>query len=104
LKSTPPFNRALVKNGRVEIGPLAVLPSNQGRGIGKLLLDFAESLAPVSRIEVVSCRTDILPMYEKRGYRTVATVPITDIFPESHLTRLDFEIITMEKKQLSAPR
>lgn len=79
------------------IGPLAVAQECQGHGIGKLLLDFAESLTEISEIEVVSCRTDVIPMYERRGYKPVDRVPITSILPLDHLTRLDLDFIIYQK-------
>ena len=44
----------------------------KGRGIGSRMLRYVESLYPVTMVGVVSCRTDILPFYTKRGYNTFA--------------------------------
>ena len=81
----------------VHIGPIAVGKNHQGKGIGKLLLDFAESLAEISEIEVVSCRSDLFPMYHKRGYRTIRRIPITDLLEPEQLTRLDLEFVIMRR-------
>ena len=86
-----------MKNSIALIGPLAVDKNFQGRGIGKRLLDFAESFAATSEVEVVSCRSDLFPMYERRGYQVVAKEPIANFTPESHLTRLDLDFVIMRK-------
>ena len=54
-------------------GPLAVSLSAQGRGVGRALIAAAEASAAAAgasemRIEVVDCRTDALPAYERAGY------------------------------------
>ena len=79
------------------IGPFAVDKNFQGRGIGRRLLDFAETFAPTTEVEVVSCRTDTFPMYERRGYKVVAKEPITNFIPEFKLTRLDLDWVIMHK-------
>ena len=60
------------------LGPVAVSPHVQGCGVGGVLLGFAESLHRVTEVGVVSCRTDILPMYEKRGYKEVRVNRLED--------------------------
>ena len=83
----------------VHIGPLAVKKTAQGQGLGKRLLDFAESLAPVNEIEVVECRTDVIPMYQRRGYREIRRIPITDLLEVEQLTREDLQFIIMQKSR-----
>ena len=61
------------------------------------MLDFAEGFAETSEIEVVSCRSDLFPMYERRGYKAVGKVPISTYLSESQLTRLDLDFIIMHK-------
>ena len=90
-------SRVQVADSVAHIGPVAVHNDYQGKGIGKMLLDFAESLAETSEMEVVSCRTDVLPIYERRGYKTIGTVPITDYLHPSELTRLDLEFFILRK-------
>ena len=41
--------------------------------VGAVSVLLCESLAPVSQVDVVSCRTDLLPFYAKRGYAEVIT-------------------------------
>lgn len=62
-------------NGVVEIGPIAVDETHQGQGVGTALLKFAESLAPVSRIGCVSCRTDLIPFYAKVDTLKLSMLP-----------------------------
>ena len=47
----------------------------QGKGYGSQILDFAESLASIAQLEVVSCRSDLFPYYMKRGYKEVRRFP-----------------------------
>jgi ribosomal protein S18 acetylase RimI-like enzyme len=56
------------------IGMVAVHPSLQDRGIGRLLLDRAEAEAlkrgiALARMSVVSVRDSLIAWYERRGYR-----------------------------------
>ena len=88
------------ENGVVEIGPIAVDETHQGQGVGTALLKFAESLAPVSRIGCVSCRTDLIPFYAKRGYIKVEHAPIKNFVDSEpsleNVTRNDITMIIME--------
>ena len=58
--------KGLVDKGTdsVDLGPLAVDPDYQGKGYGTKLMDFAESLAPIQQVGVVSCRSDVMPIYK----------------------------------------
>ena len=59
----------------VHIGMLAVNPSQQGRGIGKALLQAAEIVAQqtwsANRLvmSVISCRHELIAFYERCGYQ-----------------------------------
>lgn len=83
------------------IGPLAVNPKYQGRGLGSKLLNFAETLTGVSQVDVVSCRTDLLPFYKKRGYVEIQRYPAEDYVPVTHLTRTGLSMVLMQKKNIS---
>ena len=71
----------------------------QGQGLGSRLLSFAEDLAPVSQIEVVSCRSDLFPMYERRGYVEKQRFPLEKYVPESSLTRKGLQMVVMRKNR-----
>jgi ribosomal protein S18 acetylase RimI-like enzyme len=66
----------LVRNEQTAgyIGMLAVRPTSQDRGIGRLLLAAAERLIaaewqiPLARMTVIRQRQDLIHWYEKRGY------------------------------------
>ena len=62
--------RGQTHNGVTEIGLVAVHPDNQGRGVGKQLLNTIESRGKGGKctIGIVSCRTDVIPFFEHMGY------------------------------------
>ena len=116
--------KAQVENNVVDIGPIAVDENHQGwkisqngfilcfefsrksffsgQGIGTALLKFAESLAPISQIGCVSCRTDLIPFYAKRGYIEVGQHSINHFVDSEpsleNVTRNDITMIVMEKR------
>ena len=58
---------------------LAVLPTYQGKGYGKMLLQFAEAFAGNNgyssiRLDVYSGNSGALAMYERRGYKEVGAI------------------------------
>ena len=81
----------------VEIGPIAVDPKHQGKGYGRQLLEKLEGLATHQQLKCVSCRTDILVIYQRRNYTITQSQPITDYIPKSALTRTDLQMYTMKK-------
>jgi GNAT superfamily N-acetyltransferase len=86
-----------VRNGRGYFGMLAVAPGQQGQGLGSTLVDECERRArlagaTVMDITVVNLRTDLLPFYERRGYRRVGVAPY-----EHRPVRQACHFITMEK-------
>ena len=62
-----------------DIGPLAVASSHQGQGLGSRILAALEAEHPVTGVGVVSCRSDILPWYDKRGYITCGMVKLDKV-------------------------
>jgi GNAT superfamily N-acetyltransferase len=65
------------------IGMLAVHPSHQDRGLGRLMLERAEQEAlgwgiGLARMSVVSVRDSLIVWYERRGYRRTGE---TEAFP-----------------------
>ena len=73
----------------------------QGKKYGSRLLDFAESLAGIAQIQVVSCRTDLFPLYAKRGYTEVSRTPANEYIPQKTLTRSGLQMIIMQKTTVS---
>jgi len=94
-------------NQIIDIGPLAVRPDYQGQGLGSKVLDFLEQLAPIQVVGLVSCRTDIEPMYLKRGYKLERRDPITDHVSKEQLTRSEdvvFCVMVRNNSKLSLPK
>ena len=91
--------KGLVDKGTdsVDLGPLAVDPDHQGKGYGRELLEALESLAKHPQLSVVSCRTDVLAIYLKRGYVITKSEPVANIIPRNRLTRTDLEMHQMKK-------
>jgi GNAT superfamily N-acetyltransferase len=91
------------------IGMLAVQPGMQDRGVGRVLLQHAESQgrtwgARVARMTVVSIRASLIAWYARRGYRLTGE---TERFPYDDLRfgaplRPDLEFAVLEKVLLDA--
>ncbi len=79
---------------QVCLGMLAVNPSLQGRGIGKHLLLAAEQAAQQiwavnkSVMTVISCRTELLAFYQRRGYRRTGVSKEFPVNPELWITKV----------------
>jgi GNAT superfamily N-acetyltransferase len=93
---------AQAKGELLYLSMLAVAPAGQGRGVGKFLLQAAEDYGrqhgcTLSRMTVISVRTELLAYYERRGYhRTGATEPFpTD--PRFGIPRQPLELLVLEK-------
>ena len=78
-----------------DIGPLAVSVRRQKTGLGGRIMRCLEAQYDITSVGVVSCRTDILPFYQRRGYRTFQQLPLeqvrippTDIYPGLSLVEL----------------
>jgi ribosomal protein S18 acetylase RimI-like enzyme len=85
-----------------ELGMLVVKPGLQSRGIGKQLMQAAETMARQSwgvrriTMSVITVRHELIAYYERRGYRrTGRTKPFvaddTHGFPKSQ--SLEFEVL-----------
>ena len=85
----------------VKIGSLAIDPDHQGKGYGSKLLTYVESLAPVAQLPFISCQTNLLPFYFKRGYREVRRQFISELIASepslADVTRDNLELITLQK-------
>jgi GNAT superfamily N-acetyltransferase len=72
---------AQLKGEVVYLGMLAVTPTQQAQGVGRFLLEAAENYGrqhgcTLSRMTVISVRTELIAYYERRGYHlTGATEP-----------------------------
>ena len=93
--------KAVVKDDAVYIGPLAVSREHQRRGIGSKLMTFTEALAKKAIVDRVSCRTDLISFYEKRGYKEVSQCDITRCIPRKGVTRSDVYFVIYEKVNLN---
>lgn len=85
------------------LGMLTVSPELQGGGVGKKLLEAAETQArlwglPKIGMTVISIRQDLIAWYERRGYHNTGQTkpfPMTD--PKFGLPKQFLEFIVMEK-------
>ena len=62
------------------------------------MLDFLEALATHKQVVVWSCQTEMIKMYERRGFKAVRSVPVSEMgVPRNVLKRTDVRAVTMEK-------
>ena len=62
-----------------DIGPLAVSPTRQRTGLGRRMMSWLESQYDITSVGVVSSRSDVLPFYQARGYRTFKEIPLEQV-------------------------
>ena len=79
-------------------GLLSVHPDDQGRGLGRTLIDQAEQYCRVAgcrkmQIRVLNHRTELPPFYEKLGYK-IASIEEVEQEPAA---RMPYHFIVMEK-------
>ena len=67
------------------------------------MMDFVEGLAPIQQVGIVSCRTGLMPMYEKRGDNVAKKDPIIEHIPLKTLSRTNLEYIIMVKNKYEIP-
>lgn len=91
------------ENDKLYLGMFSVLPDLQGKGIGKLFLNKADSFAKSQNcssvyMQVISVRTKLIDWYKRHGYKfTGETMPfITDEKYGVPVNPLEF--IIMEKE------
>ena len=90
--------------GSSDLGMLAVRPGLQDRGVGRRILDHAESVgrvwgAQVARMTVISVRDSLIAWYEGRGYQRTGE---TECFPYEDARfgtplRPDLEFVVLER-------
>jgi ribosomal protein S18 acetylase RimI-like enzyme len=91
---------------KLYLGMLTVSPELQGCGIGKKLIQAAESFARNSKLKtismtVISVRKELIAFYERRGYKnTGETKPFPMTEPKFGLPKQFLEFIVMEKEIL----
>ena len=93
---------AETRGPKLLLSMLAVQPASQNRGVGRFLLQAAEDHGcrhgcTVSKMTVISVRTELLAYYERRGYRrTGATKPFpTD--PRFGVPKQPLELLVLQK-------
>lgn len=86
------------------LGLFNVEPNNQGKGIGKQLLSYAEEFArqngyATMEMKVISVRTELIDWYKRHGYQDAGIrIPFEeDGVSGNHLQPLEFMVL---KKQL----
>ncbi len=88
----------------VHVGMLAVNPKLQGRGIGKALLQAAETAAQQTWsanrfvMSVISCRHELIAFYERRGYRRTGIYKEFPVNPSLWTAKVaDLQLTILEK-------
>jgi N-acetylglutamate synthase-like GNAT family acetyltransferase len=72
-----------ITGDRVYFGPLAIDPARQGGGRGRTLIDAVAGLGRAAGarhldLTVVSVRAELVPFYQRLGFRPVGTSPFPD--------------------------
>lgn len=84
------------------LGMLAVRPNEQGQGIGKHLIQYAEDYARTQwhcthiRMSVVTLRSELIAYYERRGYRRTGqheAFPVNEALWTPKIEGLQLEIL-----------
>jgi len=91
------------EKGRGYFGMFAVRPNQQGKGIGKHLMRYAENYVlkqwqlPTLQMSVIDCRSELIAFYERRGYmRTGIKKPFPygdERFGIPRYNHLQFEVL-----------
>ena len=89
--------RAVVQADKVYLGPFAVDSHYQGTGVGQKLLSNAESLAPISVVELICWNTGLIKFYNKRGYKEVGKKSIFVYYKTNQVLKPGTELIVCEK-------
>lgn len=86
------------KGSHGHFGMLSARPGNQGRGLGRFLIDQAEARAKrlglsAMDLDVVELRLELIPWYTRLGYVETGRAP----FSQPGRTRIPCEFIQMSK-------
>ena len=73
--------------------------SVQGLGVGGWILDQVEARRPATRLATVSCRTDLLGWYRRRGYTVTSEEPLhtQDWYSDTIVNRHDLKFVKLLK-------
>jgi ribosomal protein S18 acetylase RimI-like enzyme len=92
------------QQGKLYLGMLTVKPTLQGKGIGKKLLEAAETEAAQQNctsifMTVIDSRKELLEWYERHGYqRTGERKPFAFNDPRFGQPKMKLEFVVLEKK------
>lgn len=87
-----------INKEHVYFGPFAVSSAVKGTGLGKLLMKELDDIAYASKVpyiemNVVNWRSDLIPMYEKMGFKQIREIP----FPEPHKVTRPSSLLVFRK-------
>ena len=88
--------------GQVYLGMLAVSPNYQAQGVGKFLIQAAENYGSqhgctVSKMTVISVRTELIAFYERLGYRQTGETEPFPTDPRYGVPRQPLMLLVLEK-------
>ena len=93
---------AQIKGPVVYLSMLAVTPTLQARGVGRFLLEAAESYGrqhscTISRMTVISVRAELIAYYERRGYHRTGATESFPTDPRFGLPKQPLVLLVLEK-------
>ena len=90
------------KGGLLYLSMLAVNPAGQAQGVGKFLLQAAEDYGrehrcTLSRMTVISVRSELIAYYERRGYHRTGATEAFPTDPRYGLPKQPLTLLVLEK-------
>ena len=94
---------AQLKGPVVYLGMLAVTPSQQTQGVGRFLLEAAESYGrqhgcTLSQMTVISVRAELIAYYERRGYHLTGATETFPTDPRYGIPKQPLVLLVLEKE------
>lgn len=91
------------KDSKLYLGMFSVAPSEQGKGIGKKLLNAADKYAELQDcssiyMTVIAVREELISWYEKNGYRKTGRVLPFPVDERFGIPTRPLEMIVLEKQ------
>jgi len=91
------------KESRLYLGMFSVSPSEQGKGIGKRLLNAADEYAKeqhcsLIHMTVITVREDLIAWYEKNGYQRTGKVLPFPVDERFGIPTQPLELVVLEKQ------